>query len=196
MVNINRQSKGAIAEHYIVMRLLARGYAAVNINFTVKNSKYADILCSNDNLKKITGIQVKSSFDKSRSFNIGLTHEDFCVDGIFNDEKAMKSLEEKVVCPWIFVNVDTSSEIPTFRTYILKREQVIKLAFESEKWYINDVYHETTLNPKGNVAIILEWIKGCDTSAKDGKRWRRHFHNPFPQTQFNFEEAWHNLGLD
>ncbi len=195
MAKLSKQAKGAIAEHYIVMRLLAHGYVASNVNFSVKNSRAADILCSNNAFNTIIAIQVKSSFDSSKSFNIGLTHEDFCVNGVFDDNKALQVLEQKIVCPWIFVNVDTSKSIPTFRTFILKREQVIKLAFESEKWYVNDVYHALPLNPKGTVALVLGWLEGYDTPAAIGKnRHRKQFKNPFNVGEF--EEAWQNLGID
>lgn len=195
MKELSRQAKGAIAEHYIVMRLLARGYAAANINFTVENSKAIDIFCSNNSLDSIIAIQVKSSFNDSKSFNIGLTHGDFCTNGIFDDAKAMTSLERKIVGPWIFVNVDTTADIPQFKTYILTREQVIKLSFESEKWYINDVYHANPLKDKGNVALVLGWVEGYDTQAiTTGKRQRKQFKNPYKQGEFL--EAWHNLGLD
>ena len=94
------------------------------------------------------------------------------------------------------LNVDTSSDIPIFRTFILKREHVIKLVFESEKWYLNEVYHANPLNPKGSVALVLGWIEGYDTPAINGNHWRHHFSNPFPNTKIKFEEAWENLGLD
>lgn len=194
MSKLSNQAKGAIAEHYIVMRLLARGYVASNVNFSVKNSEAADILCSNEKFNKIVAVQVKSSFDSSKSFNIGLSHEDFCVDGVFDDNKALLALEQKIVCPWIFVYVDTSADIPSFRTFILKREQVIKLAFESEKWYINDVSHASPLNPKGSVSLVMGWVEGYDTPATTGKRSRKLFKNPYAVGEF--EEAWHNLGID
>ena len=195
MENLSRQSKGAIAEHYVVMRLLARGYIVANINCTVENNKAADIFCSKDSMNAIA-IQVKSSFNDGKSFRIGLCHEDFCVNGAFDEAKAMKSLEDKIVCPWIFVNVNTTSDIPTFRTFILKREHVIRLAFESEKWYVNEVFHAKPLNPKGSVALVLGWIEGYDTPAATGKCRRDRFSNPFPNSQIKFEEAWDNLWSD
>ena len=87
MINLDRQTKGAIAEHYVVMRLLARGYAAANINMTVGNTKYFDIMCSNPVTCKAINIQVKSSYDNSRSFNIGLCHKDFMVCTIITGDK-------------------------------------------------------------------------------------------------------------
>ena len=193
MVELSSQSKGAIAEHYVIMRLLARGYIASNINFTVKNSKWADILCSKDAFGAL--IQVKSSFNNARSFNIGMTHGDFCTNGVFDDAKALRSLKEKIVCPWIFVNVDNTSDKPTFRTFILSKDQVIKLAFESEKWYINDVRHKKPLQPGGTVAITLRWLEGLDTEEKKARAYQHgRFSNPFKPKEF--EEAWHNLGLD
>ena len=195
MVELSSQSKGAIAEHYVIMRLLARGYIASNINFTVKNSKWADILCSKDAFGALIPIQVKSSFNNARSFNIGMTHGDFCTNGVFDDAKALRSLKEKIVCPWIFVNVDNTSDKPTFRTFILSKDQVIKLAFESEKWYINDVRHKKPLQPGGTVAITLRWLEGLDTEEKKARAYQHgRFSNPF--TPKEFEEAWHNLGLD
>lgn len=195
MIELSRQSKGAIAEHYVIMRLLARGYIASNINFTVKNSKWADILCSKDAFGSLIPIQVKSSFNNARSFNIGLTHGDFCTNGVFDDTKALNSLKEKIVCPWIFVNVDNSSKNPTFRTFILSKDQVIRLAFESEKWYINDVRHQKPLQPSGKVTIVIGWLEGFDTPEKTtGAYQHERFSNPFKPGEF--EEAWHNLGLD
>lgn len=178
------------------MRLLARGYIVANVNFSLENSRAVDIFCSNGSLKNIIAVQVKSIFDESKTFRIGLSHEDFCVNGVFDEAKAMKSLEEKIVCPWIFVHVDTSAEIPAFRIFILKREMVIRLALESEKWYLNEVFHKGPLNPKSSVAIVLAWLEGYDTPAKAGKSWRNHFSNPYPNTKFRFEDAWENLGLD
>ncbi len=191
MATLDNQSKGAIGEHYVLMRMLAKGYAAANANMSVGNSKFFDIFCSTPDLKKIVVVQVKSSFDKSRSFNIGLTHKDFLINGIFDDTKAMQSLESKIRCAWIFVDVQTSGIIPQFRLFIMTREQVIKLAFESEKWYINDVSHETPLKETGNVALVLDWIMGNDTQATTT---RKFFKNPFTKNQF--EEAWENLKLD
>lgn len=195
MIELSSQSKGAIAEHYVIMRLLARGYIASNINFTVKNTKWADILCSKDAFGSLISIQVKSSFNNARSFNIGLTHGDFCTNGVFDDAKALNSLKEKIVCPWIFVNVDNSSKNPTFRTFILTKNQVIRLAFESEKWYINDVRHQKPLQPGGKVTIVIGWLEGFDTpEKKTGAYQHERFSNPFKPGEF--EEAWHNLGLD
>jgi len=190
MITLDNQSKGAIGEHYVLMRMLAKGYAAANANMSVGNSKFFDIFCSTHDLKKMTAVQVKSSFDKSRSFNIGLTHKDFLTNGIFDDTKAMQSLERKIRCAWIFVDVQTSDTIPQFRLFILTREQVIKLSFESEKWYVNDVLHKAPLKETGNVALALGWIEGYDTQATTT---RRFFKNPFAIGQF--EEAWENLGL-
>ena len=195
MINLDRQTKGAIAEHYVVMRLLARGYAAANINMTVGNTKYFDIMCSNPVTCKAINIQVKSSYDNSRSFNIGLCHKDFMTDNRFDEIKAMKSLEDKIRCPWIFVNVQITDKAPVFRIFIMTREQVIKLAYESEKWYVNDVRHKNPLKETGQVAIVLGWIEGYDTEAEDNNRSKRKmFKNPFPANQL--EEAWENLGLD
>lgn len=191
MVELDRQVKGAIGEHYVLMRMLAKGYAAANINMTVGNAKTFDILCCSPNMNKIVAVQVKSSFDGSRSFNIGLSHKHFLTDGVFDDKKAMQVLNEKIRCPWIFVNVETSSEIPKFRLFILNREQVIKLTFDSEKWYINDVEHSKPLSQNGSVALILDWIEGYDTTSNSK---RKFFKNPFSQGQF--EEAWENLGFD
>lgn len=195
MIELSRQSKGAIAEHYVIMRLLARGYIASNINFTIKNSKWADILCSKDAFGSLISIQVKSSFNNARSFNIGLTHGDFCTNGVFDDAKALNSLKEKIVCPWIFVNVGNTSDKPIFRTFILSKDQVIRLAFESEKWYINDVRHQKPLQPSGKVTIVIGWLEGFDTPEKTtGAYQHERFSNPFKPGEF--EEAWHNLGLD
>lgn len=189
MAELDRQVKGAIGEYYVLMRMLAKGYSAANINMSVGNAKFFDIICGNPSTNKFVPVQVKSSFDGARSFNIGLSHKHFLTDGTFDDAKAMQSLHEKIRCPWIFVNVDTSGEIPQFKLFIMSQEQVIKLAFESEKWYINDVERSGQLSENGTVALALKWIEGKDTSTNK----RKFFKNPFSEGQF--EEAWENLGL-
>jgi len=195
MVELSKQAKGAIGEHYVVMRLLARGYSVANVNFTVKNTKSVDIFCSNESLNKIIGLQVKTSFDDSKSFNTGLTHGEFMTNGVFDDAKAISALENKVICPWIFVDVQTSSQPPEFKVFVLNREQVIKLVFESEKWYINDVIHANVLKDSGTVALVKKWLEGQDTPAvTTGKRQHKKFTNPYAIGQFI--EAWENLGLD
>lgn len=191
MAELDRQAKGAIGEHYVLMRMLAKGYTAANINMSVGNAKFFDIICGNPSTNKIVQVQVKSSFNGAKSFNLGLSHKHFLTNGAFDDEKAMESLDKKIRCPWIFVNVDTKSAIPKFKLFVLSREQVIKLAFESEKWYINDVDHSAQLSENGTVALILGWIEGHDTAATNKQRF---FKNPFSVGQF--EEAWENLGLE
>lgn len=191
MVELDRQVKGAIGEYYVLMRMLAKGYTAANINMSVGNAKFFDIICGNPSTNKFVPVQVKSSFNGARSFNLGLSHKHFLTDGAFDDAKAMQALHEKIRCPWIFVNVDTSSKIPQCTLFIMSQEQVIKLAFESEKWYINDVERSGQLSDNGTVALALGWIEGHDTSATNK---RRFFKNPFSVGRF--EEAWENLGLE
>lgn len=176
MAILDNQSKGAIGEHYVLMRMLAKGYAAANANMSVGNSKFFDIFCSTPDLDRIAAVQVKSSFDESRSFNIGLTHKDFMTNGEFDDVKALESLKNKIRCAWIFVDVQTSNSNPQFRLFVMTREQVIKLAFESEKWYINDVQHKAPLRDTGKVVLVLGWIEGYDTQATTT---RKFFKNPF-----------------
>lgn len=190
-IELSRQSKGAIGESYVLLRMLARGYTAANLNLSVSNTKSFDLICGNSDMSKYVPVQVKASFDKSRSFNIGLTHGDFMTNGVFDETKAMQSLKEKIRCPWIFVNVDTSTPIPQFRLFVLSAEQTIKLAYESEKWYINGVQHVKALADNGTVALVLGWIEGFDTQPS---KTRVLFKNPF--SVGHFEEAWENLGID
>lgn len=191
MIELSRQSKGAIGESYVLLRMLARGYTAANLNLSVSNLKSFDLICGNSDMSKYVPVQVKASFDKSRSFNIGLTHGDFMTNGAFDETKAMHSLSKKISCPWIFVNVDTSTPIPHFRLFVLNAEQVIKLTYESEKWYLNDVTRKLPLKESGNVALVLGWIEGYDTTQTNT---RKFFKNPFSIGQF--EEAWENLGIE
>lgn len=190
MATLDRQTKGAIAEHYVVMRLLAMGYAAANINMTVGNSKYFDIMCSNPINCKTINIQVKSSYNISRSFNIGLTHDDFMVDNKFNHDKAMESLKRKIRCPWIFVNVDIIDDKPVFQVYVMTKEDVINLTYESERWYIEDIQRTKMLSGNGTVALKLDWI---DVDDK-----RRNKLPSFVNTIKSgvYKEAWHKLELD
>lgn len=52
MASLDNQSKGAIGEHYVLMRMLARGYAADNANMSIGTTKFFDIFCSTPDLEK------------------------------------------------------------------------------------------------------------------------------------------------
>lgn len=100
------------------MQLLLLGHDVANINFTVKNTAYYNLLCRKNGNGETCPLQVKTTF--SNTFRVGMTHADFMDDkGYFDEAKGRKRTEEKVQCSWAFVECDSTETNPVFRTYIL-----------------------------------------------------------------------------
>lgn len=104
------QTKGAIGEMYLTIRLLLLGHDVANTNFTVKNTAYYDLLCRKDGTGKAYPLQVKTTF--SNSFRVGMSHSDFIDEnGCFDKIKGRKHTEQKYNVHGPLLNVTELSPI-------------------------------------------------------------------------------------
>jgi len=185
------QTKGAIGEMHVSIRLLLLGHDVANTNFTVKNTAYYDLLCRKDGEGQAFPLQVKTSF--SNSFRVGMTHGDFMdAGGAFDEVKGRKHAEEKVQCSWAFVECNGTPSAPEFRVFILTRKQVIDLIVASEYWYLTDCgKYSPHVKPSGDVGLISIWLEG-----KSGKATKQHttiFPNPL--NGVSQHEKWDNIWI-
>lgn len=184
------QTKGAIGEMHLAIRLLLLGHDVANTNFTVKNTAYYDLLCRKDGEGQAYPLQVKTTF--SNSFRVGMTHGDFIdANGAWDEAKGRRRAEEKVQCSWAFVECNGTQAYPEFRVFILTREQVVDLIVASEYWYLTDCgRYSPHVKPSGDVGLISIWLEG-----KSGKATKLHttiFPNPLNgvSQQDNWDNIW------
>ena len=190
-IQYTRQAKGAIGEMYLTMTLLLLGHDVANTNFTVKNTAYYDLLCRKDGQGKAYPLQVKTTF--SKSFRVGMTHGDFIDEnGCFDEIKGRKRTEEKVQCPWAFVECNGTESNPKFRVFILNRQQVIDLIVASEYWYLTNCGKDKPhVKPSGDVGLISIWLEG-----KSGKATKMHTSIfPNPLNGISQENNWNNIWI-
>ena len=188
MFNLNNQNKAAIGEAMVLARLLLLGYYATITNFTVKNSKSFDIFCRDDNSGKMVPVQVKTS--TCQSFHVGMTHAPFFdSNGKVNISNGRKAVEEKVICPWIFVDITGTPKDPEFRFFILSRQQVIDIICSSEEWYLTGFPNrKKSLALNGTINIPLSWLEGEGVKAN-----RNHIEWINPLSKIHMEDNWNNI---
>ena len=179
---------GAIGENYVQMRLMQQGWDAFNANSTYNNYKYVDIICLKpDDEKKwkprTALIQVKTT--RNKSFPLGFTI-DQCLDKNF--------LRDHVIGPWVFVALDKENDISSYRCYVLTREQVIELAYESHDWYKNKWDREKDIKGTSVAAFNEEWLYGEIKKCEGKTPLHSAFENPLKGTQT--KEAWDNIWVE
>lgn len=185
------QAKGAIGEMYLTMRLLLLGHDVANTNFTIKNTSYYDLLCRKGGKGQAYPLQVKTSF--SNTFRTGMTHADFMNDkGEYDEDKGRIRTEEKVQCPWAFVDCSGTEINPEFTIFILTRQQTIDLILASEYWYLTDCRKDSPhVKPTGDVGLLRIWLEGVS-----GKATNKHttiFPNPL--NGVSQENNWNNIWI-
>ncbi len=180
---------GAIGENQVVSMLMQHGWDAFNANCTIKNFKSIDIVCLNSDIPenatcwwkpKSSLIQVKTSVQ--RNIPTG-----FSIEESLN----VAYLEKHVKGAYVFVYVDTSKDVWSFRYFIISRQQFIKLLFAAHDWYDNGYNREKPISKKSPAGIKIEWLEG-----KDEKETARHiaFHNPLQG--ISCENCWENIWKD
>lgn len=185
MFELNNQNKAAIGESLVLAHLLLLGYDAAITNFTVKNSKSFDIFCREDK-GNIVPIQVKTS--SCQSFHIGMTHASFLdKNGKVDMINGRKAVEEKVICPWVFVDISGTPKDPKFRFFILSRKQIIDIICSSEEWYLTGFPNrKKILSLKGTVNIPLPWLEGKGVKAnKNHIAWINPLQNEATENEWN-----------
>ncbi len=153
-ISIDKMHLAAIGENMVLSHLMQNGWSAFNANISIKNYKSIDILCTHYDLKESDGyrpktafIQVKTSVDKS--FPVGFNIGD-CLD--------LEILKSKIIGPYVFVYIDKNTW--DYRYFILSREEVIKLAYESHVWYIHKWNRSKPIKLTNPAALSLRWLEG------------------------------------
>ena len=134
------------------------------LNSSIQNYKNADLIVMNSKTGKSTMVQVKCG--TTHNILVGLTSE---LDG------TIPGLDEKVICPWVFVKVDDDCNADF---YVLSTDEAKTLIEAGNDWYVNDFNRQ--LKSKPVVGMEVSWLEGEDTeaSAKHLKTQHKAFKNP------------------
>lgn len=154
---MNYAQIGLIGETAVKLKLLEMGWNAINLNDALRNFKSADLICING--KESCLIQVKTCPNPSKNPNIRT--------GLISDCKGqIKDLEEKVVGPWVFVQIKGEGTTAEYDFYILTRQEVIDLITTSNAWYVS---HKEKTGKDIQIGLYLSWIRGIGykPDAKD-----------------------------
>ena len=182
LVNYCKAQLGAIGEHLVAVNLLAQGWDAILANMSISNVMRYDIVCVDPKTSMTKLIQVKTSVEKNIPVGFRLKNAKTVV------------LEEKIVGPWVFVYLEKVSAceyVPHY--YVLSRSQMIRLANDSNDWYMNKwkaSYRKKPVCPENVCGISVKWLKGEGEDDND-----RHFafNNPLPDTS---ENQWSKIWED
>ena len=148
---------GLIGETAVKLKLQENGWDAINLNDALRNFKGADLICING--KETCLIQVKTCPNPNRNPNIRT--------GLISDcDGHIKDLEEKVVGPWVFVQIKGEGTTAEYDFYILTRQEVIDLITTSNAWYVK---HKEERGKDIQIGLYLSWIRGIgyNPNAKD-----------------------------
>lgn len=182
---------GYIGETYAQMQIRVHGGDVFNANYTYNNYASIDLVCINRELPetekpwkpRTAFVQVKTT--KEKAFPTGFTI-DQCLDKEF--------LNENVLGPWVFIAMDSLDDLSSVRCYVLTREQVIKLAYESHDWYKNKWKREKDIQGTAVAALQEEWLYGEIKKCEGATPKHPAFENPLKGE--HTLEAWDNIWKD
>lgn len=175
---ISNQQLGLLGENLVCANLLAHGWDVANLNVSFGNFRNIDLICQNGANECIT-IQIKTLYNNQSAF-IGLT----CL------EAAECSKNNKVVCAWVFVKIN--SLIPLQADYyILSKNQMIELTSKVHNWYLFGWNRPAVESLKKSPAAMHLWM--LEGKNKSSKFADKGFINPFNRT--NFLNKWENIWL-
>lgn len=105
---------GVSGEYFVAAELSRRGYIA---SITLRNTKGVDILCSNADVTRQFGIQVKTNKRSNREWVLNSKAEEYYADNLF----------------YIFVNLHETKKSPDY--FIVPSSEVARHTKEShQKW--------------------------------------------------------------
>lgn len=149
-VKLSSSQLGRLGETAVALELMKRGYDVINLNDSIRNYQNADLLCVPGKTGKPIPVQVKTG--TTHNIQCGLTST---TDGVIPD------LEDKVVCPWVFVHVTLpeGNEDFRFEFYVLTREETIDLIRSSNDWYANQRKTGRKLQKDIRVGVEVRWLE-------------------------------------
>ena len=162
---------GLFGETAVTLELIKLGYDVININGSIQNYKNADLIVMNSKTGKSTMVQVKCG--TTHNILVGLVSE---LDG------TIPALDEKIICPWVFVKVDDDYNT---EFYVLTTEEAKILIKAGNDWYVNDFNRQ--LKSKPVVGMEISWLEGKNTlaSSKHLKTQHKAFNNPLGHNSKN-----------
>lgn len=107
---------GVSGEYFVAAELSRRGYIA---SITLRNTKGVDILCSNDDVSRQFGIQVKTNRRSNREWVLNSKSEDYFADNLF----------------YVFVNLHGTAKAPEY--FIVPSAEVAKYVKETHATWLN-----------------------------------------------------------
>ena len=168
---LSKNQKGAIGEHLVAAKLLEQGLDVFMANMSINNSKAYDILAVVPDNLTTHFIQVK--FNSTKYFNAGMTIEQ-CLDYDY--------LSQRIVGPWVFVD---GSQTDRYDFYILSKQEVIDLLYQSHEWYWNDYTRTKEISPDGPACFKLKWLKG---ENEDETKNHKAFLNPISDSKDRWDK--------
>jgi len=161
---LSKAHLGTIGENMVAVRLLQNGLDAILANQSINHCQSYDLICVDPVTGKAQLVQVKTSVENNIPVGMKL------------GECTMDNLEKKIVGPWVFVHVTGEGENMNFQFYLLTREEVITLIYESNDWYVNKWHRNgRTINLNNPCAVKTSWLEG---QGEDDNVKHEAFHNP------------------
>lgn len=163
----------------VAAQLMLRGYEAINANFSITNMANIDLVCL-DEKKHMALIQVKTT-TTSEGFPVGMT---------LAQAKDRSYVEQHVIGPWVFVRMTNDTPDTKFIYYVLSKQQVIELIFQSNDWYLKlPRANGKKLNENSPCILQESWLAGKDfISPRLGGTIGKNPLNNIPS-----QDAWDNI---
>ena len=185
MQEIKKLSKaqlGAIGENMVAVRMLQNGWDAIAANQSINNCQSYDIICVDPATGKTVLVQVKTSVGSNIPVGMKLKN---CTK---------EKLEKKIVGPWVFVHVSGEGEKMEFKFYILSRQEIIKLIYESNDWYVNKWYRNgRTINLESACGVKMSWLEG---KGEEKNEKHEAFINPLSCSSIDSKVTWKKIMED
>ncbi len=151
--DLSSQQLGKLGETAVALELMKRGYDVINLNESLQNFQHADLLCICSKTGKMQPVQVKT----------GKTKNIYC--GLIADPTTgvIQNLDEKIICPWVFVHIAESSTNDgetdlKFDFYVLLPDEVKELLKTAHLWYATQ--WDRTLTKDILVGVDVSWLEG------------------------------------
>lgn len=175
---ITKQQLGLLGENLVSANLLAHGWDVANLNASFGNFKNIDLICQNKD-NECVNIQVKTIYNNNSAF-IGITSK----------EAAECEDNNKIVCAWVFVKIN--SLIPLHVDYyVLSKSQMTKLVSSLHKWYLYGWNRPAKASLENSPAGVHLWmLEGKNRSSKFSDK---DFINPLKD--IDLLNKWDNIWL-
>ena len=118
--SLSNNQLGRLGETAVAIELMKRGYEVINLNESLQNFKHADLMCVFSAKGKFLPIQVKTG--STKKIHCGLTG---------TPDGDVIGLDEKVVCPWVFVYVTKKPNGDLTSTFISLPMMKLRNSFEA-----------------------------------------------------------------